>query len=208
MPHISRFDRNQSFIFRLDDHISEDNPVRIIDAFVDSLDLKSLGFITFDSSAPGQQPYSRYDLLKLVLYGYTSGIRSSRNLELIWLINGITPSKTSISDFIKDNELPIQSAFKDFVSFLLKYDFIDGHISVIDGSKIRAQNSRNKYFSIKKIDSTIDYFNSQIERYTLLLKSSENDSSSDSDSSSVLAFKDKISNYQQKIDQFSDLKKK
>lgn len=218
MPRISHFDRNQAFIFRLEDHVSEDNPVRITDAFVDSLDLNSLGFITFASSAPGQQPYSRSDLLKLVLYGYTSGIRSSRklaaeccrNLELIWLINGITPSKTSIADFIKDNEVPIQNVFKDFVTFLRKYDFVDGNIAVIDGTKIRAQNSRNRYFSTKKIDNIIDYFNSQIEHYTYLLKSdeAEDSSTSDSDNSSLFTFKEKISGYQQKINEFSDLKKK
>ena len=116
MPRISGFDRNQSVFFCLDNYISPDNPVRIIDAFVDSLNLENLDFITFKSSAPGQQPYSRFDLLKLHLYGYTNGIRSSRklaneclrNLELIWLIGGITPSKSSISDFVKVNEIPLQ----------------------------------------------------------------------------------------------------
>ena len=220
MPHISRIDRNQALLFCLDDHISKDNSVRLIDAFVDSLDLEALGFITFKSSAPGQQPYSRYDLLKLVLYGYTFGIRSSRklasetsrNLELIWLINGASPSKTSIADFIKDNEVPIQNAFKDFVFFLLKYDFVDGNIAVIDGTKIRAQNSRNKYYSIKKIDNTIAYFNSQIQHYTTLLKNSDSDASSSDDSfisdDDVLTFKDKISNYEQNIKEFYELKKK
>ena len=105
MPRISGFDRNQSVLFCLDNCISSDNPVRIIDAFVNNLNLEDLGFITFQHSSPGQQPYSRFDLLKLHLYGYVSGIRSSRklaaeccrNLELIWLISGITPSKSSIS---------------------------------------------------------------------------------------------------------------
>lgn len=213
MPRISSFDRNQSVFFCLDNYISSDNPVRIIDAFVDNLNLEDLGFITFKSSAPGQQPYSRFDLLKLLLYGYTNGIRSSRklaaeclrNLELMWLIGGISPSKSSISDFVKVNELPLQNTFKQFVLFLKFANFVDANVNVIDGTKIRAQNSRNKYYSIKKIDNTIAYFNSQIEHYTSLLKNENSDSNDDSASS--ISFNEKISNYKQKIQEFSNLKK-
>lgn len=223
MPHISSLNRNQSTIFCLDNYISSDNPVRIIDAFVNKLNLQALGSVTFESSKPGQQPYSRSDLLKLHLYGYISGIRSSRklsaachdSLSLIWLIGGITPSKSSITDFIKVNEIPIQNTFKLFVEFLHHANFIDGEATVTDGTKIRAQNSRNRYYSIKKIDNTISYFNSQIEHYTALLKSSDSDSNSDSNSNSsetsdeeAIHFKEKISNYEKKIDEFTNLKKK
>lgn len=212
MPRISGFDRNQSVLFCLDNCISSDNPVRIIDAFVNNLNLEDLGFITFQHSSPGQQPYSRFDLLKLHLYGYVSGIRSSRklaaeccrNLELIWLISGITPSKSSISDFVKVNEIPLQNTFKKFVQFLKFADYVDAEVNVEDGTKMRAQNSRNKYHSIKKIDNTIAYFNSQIEHYTSLLKNADSDSVS---SSATITFKEKISNYEQKIKEFSVLKK-
>ena len=178
MPRIPNFNRNQSFIFCPDDYIPEDSPVRIIDAFVNSLNLEELGYIVFASSAPGQQPYSRFDLIKLHLYGYINGIRSSRklaaecsrNIELMWLINGISPSKSLISDFVKVNETAIQNTFKEFVLFLKFSGFVDNKAIVIDGTKIRAQNSRNKYYSIKKIDNTIEYFESQIKHYTDLLK--------------------------------------
>ena len=150
-------------LFCPDDYIPEDSPVRILDAFVNSLNLEELGYITFASSAPGQQPYSRFDLIKLHLYGYINGIRSSRklaaecsrNIELMWLINGISPSKSLISDFVKVNETAIQNTFKEFVLFLKFAGFVDNKAIVIDGTKIRAQNSHNKYYSIKKIDSTI-----------------------------------------------------
>ena len=214
MPHISSFDRNQSFFFCIDDFIEPDNSVRIIDAFVDSLNLEELGFVTFDSSSPGQQPYSRFALLKLLLYGYTKGIRSSRKLadacsdsiSFMWLVNGISPSKSCICDFVKVNETAIQNTFKLFVRFLLFADFIDAKIDVIDGTKIRAQNSRNKYFSIKKIDNTISYFNSQIKHFTSLLKDAQSDAASDPDA--AISFNEKISNYKQKIEEFSNLKKK
>ena len=212
MPRISGFDRNQSVFFCLDNYISDDNPVRIIDAFVNSLNLEDLGFVTFKSAAPGQQPYSRFDLLKLHLYGYTNGIRSSRKLaaacydsiSLMWLIGGITPSKSYISDFVKVNEIPLQNTFKKFVQFLKFANFVDGNVTVEDGTKIRAQNSRNKYYSIKKIDNTIAYFNTQIEHYTSLLKNENSDSN---DESSSITFNEKISNYKQKIEEFSNLKK-
>ena len=217
MPRIPNFNRNQSFIFCPDDYIPEDSPVRILDAFVNSLNLEELGYITFASSAPGQQPYSRFDLIKLHLYGYINGIRSSRklaaecsrNIELMWLINGISPSKSLISDFVKVNETAIQNTFKEFVLFLKFAGFVDNKAIVIDGTKIRAQNSRTKYYSIKKIDSTIEYFESQIKHYTDLLKKAEAEDLSDKDidENAIIPFKEKIDNYQKKVEQFTEFKK-
>lgn len=213
MAYISGFDRNQSFLFSLDNFIDENNPVRLIDYFVDFLDLNSLGFITYSGNNPGQRPYKSSDLLKLHLYGYVNGIRSSRklakectrNIELMWLLNNVSPAKSCISDFIKNNKTPFKNLFKQFVAFLKFADFVDAKVDVIDGSKIRAQNSRNKYFSIKKIDATIDFFNSQIDKYIDALQSSE--SSIDSDPKAIISFKDKISNYEEKLKQYLDLKK-
>ena len=127
----------------------------------------------------------------------------------MWLINGISPSKSLISDFVKVNETAIQNTFKEFVLFLKFADFVDNKTIVIDGTKIRAQNSRNKYYSIKKIDNTIAYFNSHIEHYTALLKKSEEDtnSASDVDTNSIIPIKEKIDNYQKKVEQFTELKK-
>lgn len=212
MPYISGFDRNQSFLFSLDNFIDDNNPVRLIDAFVEFLDLDSLGFITYSPSNPGQQPYNRSDLLKLHIYGYMNGVRSSRklskettrNIELMWLLNNITPAKSCISDFIKDNQIAIKKTFKQFISFLKYADFIDNKAAVIDGTKIRAQNSRNKYYSVKKIDATIDFFNSQIDKYISSLKSMNNDESSDS--TATILLKDKINNYKQKIENYNKIK--
>lgn len=159
MAYISGFDRNQSFLFSLNDFISDDNPVRLIDLFVDLLDLPALGFISHSPSSPGQRPYRSSDLLKLHLYGYVNGIRSSRklaaessrNVELMWLLNNVSPAKSCISDFIRLNKSPIHNVFKKFVDFLKFADFVDAKACVIDGSKIRAQNSRNKFFLLKRL---------------------------------------------------------
>lgn len=212
MAYISGFDRNQSFLFSLDNLIDENSPVRLIDCFVDYLDLNSLGFIIYSADSPGQKPYKCSDLLKLHIYGYVNGIRSSRklskecsrNIELMWLLNNVSPAKSCISDFIKNNKKPIKNLFKQFISFLKFADFVDAKADIIDGSKIRAQNSRNKYYSIKKIDATIDFFNSQIDKYITALQNAE---ASSSDSESIISFKEKISNYKEKLEQFLNIKK-
>ena len=212
MAYISGFDRNQSFLFSLNDFISDDNPVRLIDLFVDLLDLPALGFISHSPSSPGQRPYRSSDLLKLHLYGYVNGIRSSRklaaecsrNVELMWLLNNVSPAKSCISDFIRLNKSPIHNVFKRFVDFLKFADFVDAKACVIDGSKIRAQNSRNKFFSIKKIDATISFFNSQIDKYISALQSAE--SSVDSDPDAIISFNQSISHYKDKLAQFHSLK--
>lgn len=212
MAYISGFDRNQSFLFSLNDFISDNNPVRLIDLFVDLLDLPSLGFISHSPSSPGQRPYRSSDLLKLHLYGYVNGIRSSRklaaecsrNVELMWLLNNVSPAKSCISDFIRLNKSPIHNVFKKFVDFLKFADFVDAKACVIDGSKIRAQNSRNKFFSIKKIDATISFFNSQIDKYISALQSAE--SSVDSDPDAIISFNQSISHYKDKLAQFHSLK--
>lgn len=213
MAYISGFDRNQSFLFSLDNFIDENNPVRLIDCFVDFLDLNSLGFTIYSANNPGQRPYKCSDLLKLHIYGYVNGIRSSRklakecsrNIELMWLLNNVSPAKSCISDFVKNNKEPIKKLFKQFVSFLKFAGFVDAKADVVDGSKIRAQNSRNKYYSIKKIDATIDFFNSQIDKYINALQVAE--SFTDSDPHAIFSFKEKISNYKEKLQQYSKIKK-
>lgn len=111
MAYIVGMDRNQIRMVTtsLDDMIDKDNSVRVIDAYVESLDLKDLGFTEYSGSNKGQSPYRRSDLLKLHIYGYLNKIRSSRaleaetkrNLELMWLINSITPDHGTIAGFVQ-----------------------------------------------------------------------------------------------------------
>ena len=215
MPFVSGFDRSQALFLSLDDFIDENNKVRLIDHYVNLLDLDALGFKTFQPSNRGNQPYNRSDLLKLHLYGYINGVRSSRklerqtqiNVEVMWLINNASPRHSCISDFVKVNKSALENTFKDFVKFLKFAGFVSANKTVIDGSKLRAQNSRNKYYSIKKIDATIDFFNSQVENYTLALKSCSSNDSED-DPNAVISISNKISNYKSKLAQYNSLKKK
>ena len=213
MPYISGIDRNQMLLFSFNDFVPQDSPVRLIDAFVSHLDLNKLDYITFVPSSRGQQPYDRADLIKLHIYGYMNGIRSSRklateasrNLELIWLVNNTCPSKSCISDFVKNNKRPLKNTFKQFIDFLNFAEFIDSKAVCIDGTKIRAQNSRNKYYSTKKIDATISYFNGQMDKYLHNLKSEL--SSVDVDPNSVLKLKKKINDYEAKLQEYLSTKK-
>ena len=213
MPYLSGFDRNQTFLFSLNDFVDSNSSVRLIDAFVQALNLDELEFKTFSPSARGQQPYDRADLLKLHIYGYVNGIRSSRklaleasrNVELMWLLNNATPAKSCIADFVKNNKRPIKNTFKKFIDFLKFANFIDAKKVVIDGTKIRAQNSRNKYYSINKIDATISFFNSQMDKYLHELKSAEG--SIDVDENAILPIKQKIDHYKDKLDEFNSIKK-
>jgi len=110
----------------LDDFVDENNPVRVIDAYVDSLDLEQLGFVAYSGNKPGQKPYRRTDLLKLYIYCYMNSVRSSRkmeaeagrNIEVMWLIGKIQPDHGTLSAFMKNNKAPIKSLFREFTLLL------------------------------------------------------------------------------------------
>lgn len=212
MARRSSFDRDQVQLISFNDFVPENSPVRLIDAFVTYLDLNALEFVLYSNTAPGQQPYDRADLLKLHIYGYMNGIRSSRklateaarNVELIWLTNNCCPGKSCISDFVKQNKRALKKTFKQFIDFLKVSGFINAKAVAIDGTKIRAQNSRNKYYSTKKIDATISYFNAQMDKYLHDLKSAEGEN--DVDPQAVLQLKKKIDDYKAKLDEYYSIK--
>lgn len=137
---------------RLDDLIDADNPVRVIDAFVDSLDLKTLGFVRMEVQASGRPPYHPGDLLKLYLYGYLHQVRSSRrleresqrNVEVLWLLNRLTPDHKTIANFRVDNRRALMGVCRGFMQFCRSQALFGGEQIAIDGSKFGADNSRSK----------------------------------------------------------------
>ena len=140
MQHIIGIARNQMVFTSLDQNISYDNTVRFIDAFVENIDLEALGFELQTLKAEGRPSYSTKIFLKIYLYGYLNGLRSSRklekecarNMELQWLLCGLVPNYHSISDFRKDNPFGLKKLFKVFVLFLKDADLIGGEIIAID----------------------------------------------------------------------------
>ncbi|MEK4009617.1 transposase [Paenibacillus sp. FSL H3-0333] len=152
MAYIEGEDRHQIYLLpnTLDDFVEEENPVRVIDAYVDSLVLEELGYQVYSGTQAGQKPYHREYLLKLYLYCYMNGIRSSRkmetetnrNIELMWLIGKLQPDHGTLSAFMKNNQSAIKKLFREFTLMLKGFGLIDGQLVAIDGTKIKANCSK------------------------------------------------------------------
>ena len=185
MAYIKGEDRMQITLFpeAIDDYISEDNPVRVIDRFVGSLDMRELGFLHTDPSATGRPPYDPRDMLKLYLYGYMNRIRSSRrleteagrNLELLWLLRKLKPDFKTIADFRKDNKTAIKQVFKQFTLLCREWGLLGREVIAIDGSKFRAVNSKKNNFSQKKVQRHLKYIDEKINTYLQELNSNDHD---------------------------------
>ena len=207
MAYIVGIDRNQTRMVTtsLDALIDEDNSVRVIDAYVDSLDLIELGFKEYSGTNRGQAPYRRSDLLKLHIYGYLNKIRSSRsleieckrNLELMWLINAITPDHGTIAGFVKNNRKAFHVTLRNLTLILKGWGLIDGKLIAIDGTKIRAQNSKHNCITKSGLDKKIAYADEQINAYLMALEK---------DSQCEPEFKKKLEDYQELKKQYHQQK--
>ncbi len=175
MAYIMGEDRSQITLFpeAVDDYITSDNPVRVIEAFVSSLNMQELGFLRTDPNVTGRPAYDPKDLLKLYLYGYMNRIRSSRrleteagrNLELFWLLRRLKPDFKTIADFRKDNPKAIKGVFKQFNMLCKDWDLYGKQVIAVDGSKFRASNSKRNNFTEKKIKRQLKYLDEKIDIY-------------------------------------------
>jgi transposase len=158
---------------RLDDYIAGDNPVRVIDVFVDELDLNELGFDGMQPEVTGRPGYHPASLLKIYIYGYLNRIQSSRrleretqrNVELIWLTGRLTPDFKTIADFRKDNGKAIRSVCREFVVLCRELNLFSEAIVAIDGSKFKAVNNRDKNFTDRKLKARMQQLEESIARY-------------------------------------------
>jgi len=168
-------------ISSLEDAITPDNQVRFIDAFVTFVDLAKLGFEVKTLKKEGRPSYNSQVFLKIYLYGYLNGLRSSRileretfrNIEMQWLLEAISPNYHSISDFRKNNPVALKNTFKLFVSFLKDADLIGGETIAIDGTKSRAHNSKKANFNQKKIDKHLEYIETKTQEYLDALETND-----------------------------------
>lgn len=150
-----------------------DNPVRFIDAFVDELDLTEAGFRRTRPRTTGRPGYDPADMLKLYLYGYLNRIRSSRrleaeatrNLELIWLLRGLRPDFKTIADFRRDNRGAFKAVFRAFVVLCRKLDLFGRELLAVDGTRLKAVNSRERNFTKAKLDRYIKSADERLETY-------------------------------------------
>lgn len=166
--------RTQATLFpeRIDDYIAEENAVRVIDVFLDSLDLSGIGFKT-EPANTGRPAYHPATLLKLFVYGYLNRIQSSRrlereagrNVELMWLIGRLAPDFKTIADFRKNNTKAITQVCREFVLICRKLDLFTDSLVAIDGSKFKAVNNRNRNFTQAKIKLRLKQIDESIARY-------------------------------------------
>lgn len=175
VAHKSGISREQASLFppSLDDFVGPDHPVRIIDAFVDSLDLAKLGFARVVAEATGRPPYLPSDLLKLYVYGYLNQIRSSRrlerearrNVEVLWLLRSLSPSFKTIADFRKDHPKGISGVCRAFMQFCRGQSLYGGEVVAIDGSKIQAVASRKKVITPESLENKAVALDRKIAEY-------------------------------------------
>ena len=157
----------------LDDYVSDDNPVRVVDAFVEELDLVTLGFESATASATGRPAYHPATLLKIYIYGYLNRLQSSRrlereaerNLELIWLTGRLTPDFKTIADFRKDNGPAIRRVCSQFIVLCRPLKLFSAAIVAIDGSKFKAVNNRDKNFTEHKLKARMAQLEESVGRY-------------------------------------------
>jgi transposase len=167
-------DRNQATLFpeRLDDYVGEDHAVRVIDVFIDDLDISGLGFKA-EAAATGRPGYHPKMMLKLYVYGYLNRVQSSRrleveaqrNIELMWLTGRLAPDFKTIADFRKDNGEAIRLVCREFVMLCKKLDLLSDKLVAIDGSKFKGVNSRDRNFTRAKMKRRLRDVESAIERY-------------------------------------------
>ena len=173
MHHHQGLDRNQLQMISLEEMVEKQALVRIIDVFVDALNLEEFGFKYYKLNKEGRPPYHPSTLMKLYLYGYQNGIRTSRklekacktNIEVMWLINRQTPHYKTIANFRKDNTKSFKQVFRYFVALLKDWNLIDGKTIAIDSFKIRAQNSLKNNFNQRKVKRHLDYIDGKIAEY-------------------------------------------
>lgn len=165
----------------LDDYVTEDNPVRVIEVFVDELDLHTLGFKGTQPALTGRPSYHPSILLKLYLYGYLNRVQSSRrlereaqrNIELMWLIGRLAPDFKTIADFRRDNGVGIRNACRQFIVMCRQLKLFSQAIVAIDGSKFKAINNRDKNFTPHKLEHRMKQIDESIERYLGALETAD-----------------------------------
>ena len=175
MEHVMGLDRSQTQLLPpcLEDYVSDDAPVRVIDAYVDSLELQELGFKHAVPHGLGRRPYHAGMLLKLYLYGYLNRIRSSRrleretkrNLELMWLMGGLEPDHKTIANFRKDNRAHFKKVFRNFNLLCRQLKLFEAELVAIDGSKFKAVSNARNHYTKKQLQDAVEKVDKGITAY-------------------------------------------
>ena len=208
-------DRGQSTLFldRLEDWISEDNPVRVVDVFVDELDLGGVGFGRVEPLATGRPGYHPAVLLKLYIYGYLNRVQSSRrlereagrNVELMWLTGRLAPDHKTIADFRKNNGTAIRKVCSQFVALCRGLGLFADAAVAIDGSKFKAVNNRDRNFTRNKVKRRMEQIEESVERYLHQLDSADRQEPSLARTTKAVRLNDKIAKLKEEMQRLEKL---
>ena len=208
-------DRGQSTLFPecLEDWIGEDNPVRVIDVFVDELDLAELGFSGVDPEATGRPSYHPAVLLKLYIYGYLNRVQSSRrlereagrNVEVMWLTGRLVPDHKTIADFRKNNGRAIRQVCARFVVLCRTMGLFTEVSVAIDGSKFKAVNTRDKNFTRAKMARRRAQIEASVARYLQQLDTADRQEPSEALATKIAGLREKIAKLGEEMRRLADL---
>jgi transposase len=206
---IEGISRSQGTLFpeRLEDFICDDNPVRVIDAFVEQLDLISLGFGRCEPEATGRPGYHPSVLLKLYIYGYLNRVQSSRrlereagrNVEVMWLTGRLAPDHKTIADFRKDNGKAIRKVCSQFVQLCRQLGLLATASVAIDGSKFKAVNNRDRNFTVAKMQRRLAQIQDSVSRYLHQLDTADRQEPSEALAAKTERLKEKIAGLHKEI---------
>lgn len=207
-------DRSQLILLPdcLDDYVGEDNPVRIVDAFIDELDLAVLGFAGVVPEATGRPSYHPATLLKIYLYGYLNRVQSSRrlereaqrNIELMWLTGRLAPDFKTIADFRKDNGAALRAVCSQFVVLCRELGLFTRAVVAIDGSKFKAVNNRDKNYTVAKVIGRMEQVDASIARYLRALDRADREEGDVAEAKSV-RLKEKIAGLRRQMQSLKEM---
>ena len=197
----------------LDDWVEDDNPVQVMEAFVEALNLPALGFAGAVPAATGRPSYHPAVLLKLYIYGYLNRVQSSRrlereagrNIELMWLLGRLVPDHKTIADFRKENGAAIRQVCTRFVALCRRMGLLTGGTVVVDGSKFKAVNNRDRNFTQAKMARRLAQIEESIARYLQQLDSADRQEPSEAVLIKTTRLKEKIGRLQQELDRLGVL---
>ncbi|MCB5176947.1 IS1182 family transposase [Microvirga lenta] len=208
-------DRSQTTLFpeSLDDWIGEDNPVRVIDAFVDALELRALGFDGVVPEATGRPSYHPAILLKLYIYGYLNRMQSSRrlereagrNVELMWLTGRLAPDHKTIANFRKSSGKAIRQVCAQFVTLCRKLGLLNTASVAIDGSKFKAVNNRDKNYTRAKVERRRAQIEESVARYLQQLDTADRHEPTEALAARTTRLKEKIARLEQEMRRLAEL---
>src|ERR1041385_5707901 len=210
-------DRGQIALFPecLEDWIGEDNPVRVIEVFVDELDLAELGFSGVDPEATGRPSYHPSVLLKLYIYGYLNRVQSSRrlereagrNVEVMWLTGRLTPDHKTIADFRKDSGPAIKQVCVHFIELCRLMGLLTTASVAIDGSKFKAVNTRDKNFTRGKVERRRAQLEQSVARYLAQLDTADRQEPSEELAAKTAHLKEKLAKLESEMQRLTAMEK-